>query len=408
MNPSQDSVFSKLIMPLVIVLIVVYLIASAWAGLRNPYQFTVAYTDTMETNVSTTGWVVRSEQTVPSASGVVQLLRNQGEKVGKGQEIAMVYQSESDIQTQEEYIRVQSGLTALQYATYEQSPSGTALDTLIQDTMTSLRVAASSGDYSVLEEQAENYRKYTLRREYLLSSEANAAMTQAAAQLEEEYNSLQNSQEGATAILAAESGLFSSYVDGYEDLLTPDKLEGLGPKDLAAFSQLTPASGENVLGKLVTDSVWYYAVTVPGETAGQFEAGDRVDVFFDAISQTLPMTVYSVGEIQNGEMVVVLRSSQNDNKAEDLRQESGRVIFQSDEGIRVPKEALRVNEDGETGVYVVLAQKAYFRPVEVLAENEDSYLVQADPINEEDDRILRAGDEIVLASEELTDGKVVR
>ena len=226
----------------------------------------------------------------------------------------MVYQSESDIQTQEEYLRVQSGLTALQYATYEQSPSGTALDTLIQDTMTSLRVAASSGDYSGLEEQAENYRKYTLRREYLLSSEANAAMTQAAAQLEEEYNSLQNSQEGATAILAAESGLFSSYVDGYEDLLTPDKLEGLGPKDLAAFSQLTPASGENVLGKLVTDSVWYYAVTVPGETAGQFEAGDRVDVFFDAISQTLPMIVYSVGEIQNGEMVVVLRSSQNDNK----------------------------------------------------------------------------------------------
>ena len=61
------------------------------------------------------------------------------------------------------------------------------------------------------------------------------------------------------------------------------------------------------------------------------------------------MTVYSVGEIQNGEMVVVFRSSQNDSKVEDLRQESGRLIFQSDEGLRIPKEALRVNEDGETG-----------------------------------------------------------
>ena len=81
-------------------------------------------------------------------------------------------------------------------------------------------------------------------------------------------------------------------------------------------------------------------------------------MFFDALSETLPMTVYSVGEIQNGEMVVVFRSSQNDSKVEDLRQESGRLIFQSDEGLRIPKEALRVNEDGETGVYVVLAQKA--------------------------------------------------
>ena len=82
MNQSQGSLFSKLLVPLIIVVIVVYLIASAWAGLRNPYQFTVAYADTMETSVTTSGWVVRSEQTVSGAEGVVQLLRNQGEKVG--------------------------------------------------------------------------------------------------------------------------------------------------------------------------------------------------------------------------------------------------------------------------------------------------------------------------------------
>ena len=59
-------------------------------------------------------------------------------------------------------------------------------------------------------------------------------------------------------------------------------------------------------------------------------------------------------------------------------------------------------------MYVVLAQKARFRPVTVLAEDTDSYLVQANPTNEEDTRILREGDEIILASEELYDGKVVR
>lgn len=84
------------------------------------------------------------------------------------------------------------------------------------------------------------------------------------------------------------------------------------------------------------------------------------------------------------------------------------MIFRSSQGIRIPKEALRVNEDGEKGVYVVVSQKARFRPVSILAEDETSYLVQAAPKNEEDTRILRAGDEIVLASEELFDGKVVR
>ena len=81
MNQQQGTIFSKIAMPIVIVAIVVYLICSAWVGIRDPYQFTVAYTDTMETSVDAAGWVVRSEQPVAGAEGVVQLKRGQGEKV---------------------------------------------------------------------------------------------------------------------------------------------------------------------------------------------------------------------------------------------------------------------------------------------------------------------------------------
>lgn len=71
MNQQQGTIFSKIAMPIVIVAIVVYLICSAWVGIRDPYQFTVAYTDTMETSVDAAGWVVRSEQPVAGAEGVV-------------------------------------------------------------------------------------------------------------------------------------------------------------------------------------------------------------------------------------------------------------------------------------------------------------------------------------------------
>ena len=407
MNQQQGTIFSKIAMPIVIVAIVVYLICSAWVGIRDPYQFTVAYTDTMETSVDAAGWVVRSEQPVAGAEGVVQLKRGQGEKVAKGKEIAVVYQDETYVENQEELLQVKNDLSALQYATYSESPSGTALEDQMLSAMTSLRTAASSGNYSSLSEQTETYRKLVLRREYLLSSEATAAMTQAAADLQARYDDLQSYQSGATSIKAQESGLFSSYVDGYETLLTPDKLDGLSPKDLAAFSQLPPPTDANVLGKLVTDSIWYYAVTVPGDCVTRFAVGDSVDVFFNSLSETFPMEVFQVGEVQEDQVVIVLRSSQDDDKAEDLRQES-EVIRQTTTGIRVPKEALRVSKDGERGVYVVVSQKARFRPVKILAEDENSYLVKADPTDEEDTRILRAGDEIVLASEELYDGKVVR
>lgn len=408
MNPNKSSIFSRLAMPLIIAAIVVYLICSAWMGVRDPFEFTVAYTDTMETSVDTSGWVVRSEVAITGGEGMVQLKREEGEKVGKGQALAVVYQDESYVEKQEELLQTQTDLTALQYATYDQSPSGVVLDNQMLTAMTDLRTAASSGNYAGLSEQTETYRKLVLRREFLLSSEATAEMTQAASQLQEKYAQLQSGQAQATTVTAPVSGLFSSYVDGYESLLTPDSLAGLSPKDLAAFSQLAPQTDTNCLGKLVTNPAWYYAITVPEDVIGRFSVGGDVDVFFDSLSQTFPMEVDSVGEVQQGQAVVILRSTQNDAQAEDLRQESGRVIFYSSEGIRVPKEALRINEDGERGVYVVLSQKARFRPVTILAEDETSYLVKAAPTNEEDTRILKEGDEIVLAAEELYDGKVVR
>ena len=143
MNQQQGTIFSKIAMPIVIVAIVVYLICSAWVGIRDPYQFTVAYTDTMETSVDAAGWVVRSEQPVAGAEGVVQLKRGQGEKVAKGKEIAVVYQDETYVENQEELLQVKNDLSALQYATYSESPSGTALEDQMLSAMTSLRTAAS-------------------------------------------------------------------------------------------------------------------------------------------------------------------------------------------------------------------------------------------------------------------------
>ena len=57
----QGATFQKIIVPAVIVAIVVYMIFSAWNGLRDPYSFVIVYADTMEESIDTEGWVVRSE-----------------------------------------------------------------------------------------------------------------------------------------------------------------------------------------------------------------------------------------------------------------------------------------------------------------------------------------------------------
>ncbi|MPM23058.1 hypothetical protein SDC9_69521 [bioreactor metagenome] len=50
---------------------------------------------------------------------------------------------------------------------------------------------------------------------------------------------------------------------------------------------------------------------------------------------------------------------------------------------------------------------ADWKPADIVAEGDDYYLLKAAP-GEKAKRILREGDEVIIASQELFDGKVVQ
>ena len=402
------SILSKLIIPILIVAIVVYLALSAWMGLRNPYDFVMAYEDTMETSAVASGLVVRHEQPITGGNGLVRLLREQDEKVGKGQAIAEVYQDENYEEHQEELREAQTALTALQYATWDGSPTGAVLESQMLSSMKNLQTAASTGNFAGMADATELYRKTVLRREYLVSEEAAQAMDAAGWVLNQKYSELQAVQTGATTIWADAAGVFSTHLDGYETVLDTSMLEAQSPAGLERLARIEPLADSGYLGKLITSPEWFFCATLDGEYADKFTVGGKVNIHFNALSTTLKMKVKSVSEVQDGQVVVLFRSNQDVEQADQLRREVGRVVFTSAEGIRVPKEALRVDEDGQAGVYVASGHNARFRPVNILAEDDVGYLVEAAPADSLDTRILRAGDELVLASDTLYDGKVVR
>ena len=402
------SILSKIAIPILIVAILVYLGLSAWMGIRNPYSFVTAYTDIMETSAVANGWVIRHETPISGGNGLVRLLREREEKVGKGQAIAEVYQDENYEEHQEELRKTQRDLSALQYATYEYSPTGAVLEEQMLSSMANMQTAASTGNFIGMEDATELYRKTVLRREYLVSEEAAQAMDAAGWELNQKFNDLQAVQTGATTIWADAAGVFSTHLDGYETLLSASMLEAQSPAWLDRLSQIEPLADSGYLGKLITSPEWFFGATLDGQYADRFSVGRKVTIYFNALSASLTMKVLSVSEVQDGQVVVLFRSNQDVEQADQLRRETARVVFTSDEGIRVPKEALRVDEDGQAGVYVASGHNARFRPVNILAEDEISYLVEPDPSDSLDTRILRAGDQVVLASDTLYDGKVVR
>ncbi len=234
------------------------------------------------------------------------------------------------------------------------------------------------------------------------------------AQLAELYRSL---NQVSTTVYAPTSGIYSAGTDGWEGVVTPAMLDSLTAGDLDGLlqQQHSPASGS--VGKLITDSTWYYAALLDGVDTG-LQSGRRYTLSFsgDYFGQ-LVMTLERVA--LDGDRTLAIfscRSHLADTTL--LRVQTVDVVTQTLEGIRVPRQALRVEtveetaEDGSIrhvnryGVFTVVGAQAEWHEVEVLYTDESYYLVRpADPAAASR---LRAGDEVIFNSSGIYDGKVVR
>ena len=415
----QGTVFTRIAMLIILLALVGYLAVTAWRGLTDPFSTTLAYSYTEDDGAEVEGILVREEQVLPGQTGIVDLRVDEGERVGVGQAVAYLYQSEEAVARQQTIRALTLEAEQLRAAmTLTDTGDAARLDeTIIRQTV-ELRSAAAQKDFTALEDQVLDLKSTVLQRAYTYGQEGTGALQTRLTELRGEIDALRSQAERDTrAVTAPASGTFSALVDGYEGVVTPDSLADLTPASLAALLEREEAEDPTALGKLITDPTWYFAALVPEEIAGRLLPGHQVTLRFSRdFSGDLSATVESVGEGE-GQVVVIHSSQDGLARTTLLRMQMVELIFDSRTGLRVPKQAVHLTEETVTdpdtgeeetrtvyGVYAVVGTRAEFKPVEILEDSGEFYLVT--PVAS-DKTALRAGDEIVISARDLYDGKVV-
>ena len=98
----QGTLLNKIVMLVLLAAIVVYLIASAWNSLHEPFSTVVSYAYSVDDSLEVTGFLVREETVIPGQSGIVDLLPQEGEKVSRGGTVALLYQNSSALDRKQE------------------------------------------------------------------------------------------------------------------------------------------------------------------------------------------------------------------------------------------------------------------------------------------------------------------
>ena len=203
-------------------------------------------------------------------------------------------------------------------------------------------------------------------------------------------------------IRAGTAGTFSAAVDGYEYVLTPDRLMEM---TVAQFQSVEPDETDaNAIGRLITSATWYYACVVPANELSGVEEGDKATLTFARdYYQPVSMRVARLSGNEAGSRLLILSSDQALQNVTLLRQQSAEIVFASYSGLRVPKSAVRV-ENGQTGVYILEGTLAKWKPITILHDTGESYVAALDTSSTDN---LWPGDELIINAKNLYDGKVV-
>lgn len=349
------------------------------------------------------GFVVREEELLYSQYGTTVLNCAEGTHVAANDTVATGYRSE-DAKTRQTRIDELSGqIEQLQYAwsavssVYDQA----ALDADIAGDLAQLSRYLALRDMNSVSDLSPELKGLILRR---TGSDSDSGSLQARiSTLQAELETLEAQSAGDTsAILAGKAGTFSAAVDGYESVLSPERLMEM---TVAEFESVQPDETDaNAIGRLVTSATWYYACVVPASELSGVEEGNRATLTFARdYYQPVTMRVARLGGNEAGSRLLVLSSDRALQNVTLLRQQSAEIVFTSYSGLRVPKSAVRV-ENGQTGVYILEGTLAKWKPITILHDTGESYVVTLDTSSTNN---LWPGDELIINAKNLYDGKVV-
>ncbi len=417
----QGNAFVNFAMMVLTVAVACYLGIYVLDSLNTPYSTAYAYAYAIADSIEADGWLIREEQSLDSYSGIVDLTREEGEKVGRGQTVALIHRDTHAVELQSQLDGLEQEIALLDYALGQSDvgASSAHLDENILQAVIDLRGSIAANDYGGLEEQMITLKSLILKRDYTYEQDLDISqLSQQRKLLAEQYSQLKNQVGTATnRITAPCSGTFSTLVDGYEDLLTPDKLDEL---TLAELKELTAQRTvpSNSTGKLITSARWYLAVDLEEGQAKRLQRGQTVDLAFtEDREQNIPVEVTRIGAPENGRCLVILSTDRNLKETILLRQQRVELIFERYNGLRVPKTSVRMIEktvtDPETkesrqesvlGLYAVINGQAEFKQVEIIREGTDYYVLRS---VSDGSRALRAGDEVIVRGVGLFDGKLI-
>ena len=387
-------------------LIIIYSVVSFVVNHYNPVKTIPAAQVSMDDSFSTTGYFIRQEKVIDIAEGdTVEYNYSDGDKVSEGTALVTEYANEDALTISRELKNIEENIAQLETLRNVTSTTtnSSQINQKIIDQMNAICEEVESGSLSRITSLASELRQLALKSGSL--SNDREAIDVEIASLKTQAADLEERLSGSTTEITSPcSGYFCESVDGYEDIFTPDVVDDLTLSRLNELSDEKPAKTSGK-GKVVSSYVWYFAAKVSDTDAKHLTQGNTVKIRFSQASRDVQATVSSIrDDADTDDTLVIFRSQDMNEDLISMRKQVATVVVASYSGLKVPKSAVRM-EDDKMGVYVLSNSVASYKNIEPLFEGDSYYIVEQNVTGNDS---LVINDDIIVEAKDVNDKKVMK
>ena len=317
-------------------------------------------------------FIVRNESVYYATSaGTVYDSTQEGDRVARDTVISTVYNGSVDTSVLRELQTIDNNISRLRRREAQStlySPDTASVESEIASRLNSIPDLADEDNVEQIHEYRDDINS--------LRAGEDISITAKIDELTAEKTSVEKSiSTGKSDILSDRAGIFSSYTDGLEAVLSPDRI---GEYSVSYIRGLTPQntrrqSGSSVLVgdpicKVMNNHVWYVLGIAGSSDSSLCQVDAEVTVSSNLSGSSAPGRITYVSEPdENGEYLFLVEVSTFLESAFSYRNIDADIIFEEYSGYRVPSESIRTGDTLDSYyVYATVGSETYRCDCEVL------------------------------------------
>lgn len=374
----------------------------------SPVRTEVVSLYTSSSSVLFKGVYVRNEKLFHyDGSGVVSYTLSDGSKLAKNSVVAKVYATQNDISIQSQIDELNRQIDVLndaQELVGSDSSQLEAFSNQIYEEHAKLLQYIGSGDFSKAAEMKNGFLNLLCKKQIVKGAETGYSDKIEALRAQVKTLEAQISSAPKDLVIG-ETGYFVSVVDGYENTLNYETLSSLTKEDIEKIIETPVLQTESdVIGKFIDGYQWKFVGIIDDIKLSGIFAGASVKLRAGSSPNPLSAKIETITKLGDGTSIVIFSSDTLNAEYVDQRVSQFRLLIDENTGIRIPSDAIRFDESGEKGVYVLSGVEVKFRKIDVIY-SEDDFVLVADTTSKSG--YVSLYDSVVIGGKDLYDGKII-